>query len=468
MNVSKRPKPLLLALLVVSVLAIPLTVYLAQKTQIFQQFAWFTDQTASSACSTDDGNAIITVSFTNAETSDTLDMNVVANDLQTGKFVNLGTVKANATKTAQIDTMESSIKNGAVVFNLTWTSGASGTDSRSATYPAVSTCSAPTPTPPPSYCPASGQNNQGLCEWTPLSGAQGYNIVVTQTNNNSIVLTTSASSNANQIAFPMTPGLPYQCTVSPTNECGTGTPTQSTPITCPVPSPSPSPSPIPSPSGPVCPSGTPAQGVCQWDEVSGATSYNIVVQDTTTGQNVTATVQAPGTEYSFPDNGTDTYQCNVIVSNVCGQSPPTSSPPSTCTSPTPTVVVSPTPTTPPTPTPTLTPTPLPTATPTPIPTPTSTPAPTPTPVVIVTTLTSPPQQTVIYTPGQTQTIVQRISGQTQTIVQQVPGVQQQTRTQIPTTPGPTMPPTGNTTPTYVFVGTSALLLLAGGLIFFIL
>ncbi len=473
MNVSKSSKPFLVTLLLITIVGIPLTLYSLQKTQIFQNFAWYTEQSASTMCSTDNGNAVIDVSFSNTETDK--DMNVKANDLQTGTFVDLGTIKAHNTKKAEIDTMKNSIKSGSVIFKLTWSDGSSGTDTRSATYPAVNNCPAP-----PNFCPVSGQDNQGLCKWTPLAGAKGYKVVVTETDTNAVVLTTSASADASQIGFPMTPGKPYQCNVSPTNECGTGTPVASTPVVCPVPSIIPSPSPLPSPSGPVCPSGTSTQGVCHWDAVSGATSYSIVVQDITTGQNVTATVQAPSTEFSFADNGVDTYQCNVIVTNVCGNSPPANSPPSTCTGPTPSIVISPTPTTPatPTPSPTPTPTPLPTATPTPTPlptatpkpTPTSIPLPTPTPVVIVRTITSPPQQTqtTVQTPGQTNTIVQQVPGQTQTVVQQQPVVQQVVRTQVPTTPGPTMAPTGNTTPTYVLIGTSALLLLAGGLIFFIL
>ncbi|HSX09167.1 MAG TPA: fibronectin type III domain-containing protein [Candidatus Saccharimonadales bacterium] len=444
MNVSNRPKPYFLVVLAVIVLAIPLTVYLSQNTQVFQNFAWFTSQAATSECSGTTGTATINVSFTNTETSTAQNMDVVANDLQTKKFVDLGTVKAKQTKTAQIDTQESSLKGGTVVFSLKWSNGAPGTDSRSATYPAVSNCTAPTPTPPPNFCPDSGQNDQGLCKWDQLSEAQGYNVVVTETDNGTVVQSSSVASTITQVSFPMTPGKPYQCKVSATNVCGTGTPTTSAPVTCPVPSPSPT----PPPTGPVCPNGSSAQGVCNWDAVSGATSYSVVIQDLTTGQNTSVTVQAPATQYSFDDNGVDTYQCNVSATNVCGSTPPTNSPPSTCTGPTPT------------------PTPLPTATPTPAPT--STPAPTPTPVVIVRTVTTPPQQVVIHTPGQTQTIVQQVPGQTQTVVQQVPVVQQETKTQVPTTPGPTMPPTGNSTPTYILVGTSALLLLAGGLIFFIL
>jgi hypothetical protein len=453
-NVSRRSKPLLFSILLIAVVVLPLTVFLLQKEQVFQNFAWFTTQSAVSQCSSTTGTAVINATFSNTENSTAQNMNVVVNDLQTGTFVNMGTVKSGASKTVTIDTKKTSIKSGTVVYNLTWTSGASGTDSRSATYTAVNSCSAPTPTPTPQMCTAAGQASAGICQWDALPGADGYNVVVKETDTGAVVQTTTAAADATQTSFPMTPGKPYQCTVSATNECGNGTPSSGTPITCPVVTPTP-----PPPTAPVC---SPTQGICQWDAVSGATSYNIVVQDISTSQNITSTtVQAPATQFSFPDNGTDTYQCNVQAVNECSQSTPTNSPPNSCTGPTPTPttpVVSPSPT--PTPAPSPSPTPFPTATPAP----TATPIPTLTPAVTITILTQPPQQIVRTIPGQTQTQVVQGPNQTNVVVQ--PG---QTQTVVVTRPPtPTMPATGSSTPTLVLIGTSAILLFAGGLIFFIL
>lgn len=461
MNVSKKSKSLLLVTLFFTVLVLPLTIYFLQKTQVLQNFAWFTEQTASSVCSSDTGTAVINVSFSNTESSTQQNMNVKVQDIQTGATVDMGTIAANKTKTAILDTKKTSIKNGTVIFNLTWSSGASGTDSRSASYGAVNTCGGSTPTPTPNLCTA-GQASQGICQWTPLSGAKGYNVVVKETDTGDTVQTISAAANATQINFPMTPGKPYQCTVTATNECGSGTPSDSAPLTCPG-NPTPTPTSPPTPTAPVC---SPTHGICQWDAISGATSYNITVQDLTTGQNNTSTVQAPATAFSFPDNGTDTYECSVTAANVCGQSSSTNSPPNSCTGPTPT----------PGPTSTPIPTPTPTTAPTPTPAPTSTPIPTPTPAVTITILTQPPKQFVTTVPGPNNVVVQQLPGQTQTVVRQGPVqtnvVQQPGTTQTvviqPKAPTPTMPPTGDSTPTYVLVGTSALLLLAGGLIFFIL
>ena len=472
MNASNKSKSVILTLIGIVLVGIPLSLYVITHQQIFQQFAFSTQQSAVAQCSSTAGSAVIQVSFANTESSQ--DINVTANDLQTGQFTNLGTVKHQETKSANIVTGKSSLANGSVIFKLTATNGSSS-DQVAATYKAISGCPV---TPSSSFCPDNGQNNQGLCQWDALPNAQGYNVVVKETDTGNIVQSISVDKNATQSAFPMTPGISYECTVTPTNECGNGTPATSPAKICTIPTPTPSPSTSPTPA--VC---NTTEGVCTWNALSGASSYNISVTDTTTGHVVkSGTVNTPNTQFAFPDNGVDTYQCSVSATNVCGQTPPVKSPPSTCTQPTPTVTPSqaptatptptPTPTaTPtPTPTPTATPTPVPTATPTPTPTPTAIPTPTrvpptPTPIVIVRILTQPPQQTVIQQPGQTQTIVQQ--GQTQTIVQQ-PQAQSPARPFSPVTPVPTVMATGDVTPTFVLAGASAILLLAGGLLFFIL
>ncbi len=469
MNVSKTTRPFLLTLIGIALVGIPLTLYSLQHQQIFQQFAWSTQQTAVTKCSADDGSAVIIVTFANTESSK--DITVTANDLQTGKFVNLGTVKHQNVKTANILTGTNSLASGSILFHLSWADGSAGTDQLSASYQAVSNC----PVPQTNFCP-NPQANQGTCEWETLDGAKGYTVVVKETDTGNTIQSVSVTGDATQSAFPMMPGKPYQCTVSATNECGGGATTTSPTKTCTVPTPTPTITPTP----PACLNGTSTQGVCQWDALTGAITYNVAVKDLTIGKTVSSdTVQAPATQFPFTDNGVDTYECDITAVNVCGNSPPSKSPPNTCTSPTPTpavtasptptIVVLPTPTVRPTPSPTATPTPKPSPTPTPLPTatpvPTATPRPlpTPTPVVIVRILTQPPQQTIVRVPGQTQTIIQQ--GQPQTVVQQPAPTP---RPFSPVTPVPTVMPTGNTTPTFILVGTSAILLLAGGIIFFIL
>ncbi len=107
--------------------------------------AWTTSQSAQAACSSD-SHATIAVSFTNTESNSSLGMNVIATDSQTGTINNMGTVAAQQTKTAIMTTGQNSLNNGTVTFHLTWASGASGTDQRTASYSSV-TCQAPTPTP---------------------------------------------------------------------------------------------------------------------------------------------------------------------------------------------------------------------------------------------------------------------------------------------------------------------------------
>jgi hypothetical protein len=131
---------------------IPLTVYFAQQQQEDRSRAsevqWTTAQSASAAC-TASGIAAITATFTNTETSSSKAMDVTVKDNQTGKSVSMGTVNARQTKTVSIDTGRTSLSSNKVTFSLKWTSGASGTDSRTASYPAVSTCPTPTKTPTP-------------------------------------------------------------------------------------------------------------------------------------------------------------------------------------------------------------------------------------------------------------------------------------------------------------------------------
>jgi len=466
MNSKPISKPFLFTLIGILLFGIPLTLYALLHQQIFKQFAWSTQQSAISQCSTSEGGAVIKVTFAN--TDGAKDVIVTANDLQTGAFVNLGTIIHEQQKSADIVIGKDGLSSGSVLFKVISADSPTDTTQVAATYFALNGCSS---TPTTNFCPTGQQNNQGICSWDTLPGAQGYNVVITETDTNQTIQSTTVDKTATQSAFVMTPDKPYKCVVTPTNECGVGTPAASPVKTCTAPTPTPSPTPTP----PACLNGSTSQGTCSWNGLSGAASYNITITDQTNQQNTKYTVQAPNTQLNFPDNGIDTYICSVTANNVCGNSPPTQSPPSSCTVPTPTIPVTtvpsatPTPTPKPTATPTPTPTPLPTATPTPRPTatptprPTVTPFPTPTPVVIVTVLTQPPQQTIIHTPGQTQTIVQQ--GPPQTVVQQP---QSTPRPFSPVTPVPTVLPTGNTTPTYILVGTSAILLLAGSLIFFIL
>ncbi len=355
-NEKPSSKLFIIILLAIALVGIPLTLYAIQQRQVLNQFAFSTQQSATAECSAVDGSAVIKVTFANTESSTPL--TVTANDLQTGTFVSLGTIQPQGVNSVDIVTLHSSLSNGTVVFKLTAPDGS--TSQVSATYNAINNCPAATM----NYCPVSGQNNQGLCEWTPVSNATGYNVVVKELDTGTtgtVVLSTTVSQNASQIAFPMSPGTPYTCTVTPTNTCGAGSPTTSTAKVCPL-------SPVPS-------------------------------------QAISPT--------------------------------PTLSPsPIPSLSPTPILSISPTPA--PTATPAPTSTPAPTATPLP----TSTPLPTPTPIVIVRTITQPPQITIQPTPTP--------------------------KPYSPVTPVPTVMATGDTTPTFILAGASTVLLLAGGLIFFIL
>jgi len=145
------PKFIAITLAVIALVVIPITLIQVQSEQNTQQNAetilWETTQSASTQCAADGSGAAISVSFTNTESrSSSTAMNVTATDQQTGKSVNMGSIQGGDTQTDAIDTGKTTLNAGSVTFNLSWTNGQSGTDTRTANYNAVSKC-IPTPTP---------------------------------------------------------------------------------------------------------------------------------------------------------------------------------------------------------------------------------------------------------------------------------------------------------------------------------
>jgi len=147
-------KVLIVASFLVALVVIPLGVIQLQQQQEIRQRAeeisvqWLTSQSASTTCPAAGSGAVINVSFTNTEPNQaSLAMNVTALDQQTNKSVNLGSISGGQTKTGQIQTGQPTLNAGTVKFNLSWTDGHAGTDSRTATYQAVANCQPPTATP---------------------------------------------------------------------------------------------------------------------------------------------------------------------------------------------------------------------------------------------------------------------------------------------------------------------------------
>ena len=163
------PKFITITIAVLALIVVPLTLIEVQSQQSIQQNAetilWTTTQSASTQCATDGSGAVIAVTFTNTEApSSSTAMNVKATDQQTGESVNMGSIKGGTSKTSNIATNESSLQAGTVTFALSWTDGHSGTDSRTATYKAVSQCLAqPTPTPTPTPTTPPGQPTPTIC-----------------------------------------------------------------------------------------------------------------------------------------------------------------------------------------------------------------------------------------------------------------------------------------------------------------
>lgn len=114
------------ALIVASLFAFP------QATQ-----AWKTDQSAGAVCSAENTGAI-EWSFTNTEPNEAkYAMDVVARDPVTGNTSPKVTVNPGETATGVIDTGNSKLTDGTVEFDLTWTDGRQGVDSRTASYSAI-------------------------------------------------------------------------------------------------------------------------------------------------------------------------------------------------------------------------------------------------------------------------------------------------------------------------------------------
>lgn len=139
-----------------ALVGIPVAVIQLQQQQELRQRAeepevgvtWETNQSASTSCPTDGGGAVINVSFTNREPNRaSLAMDVLVTDQQSGKSTNLGSIAGGQTKTGQIKTGRTTLNAGSVRFNLTWSDGRPGVDSRTASYKAVTNCQPPTATP---------------------------------------------------------------------------------------------------------------------------------------------------------------------------------------------------------------------------------------------------------------------------------------------------------------------------------
>ena len=98
--------------------------------------AWKTQQSASAYCS-EANSAVISWSFTNTESNQSQSMDVIATDLASGKSSPKVTAGAGQTVTGTIVPGDKNIGQGTVKFELTWTDGHSGIDSRKANYNAT-------------------------------------------------------------------------------------------------------------------------------------------------------------------------------------------------------------------------------------------------------------------------------------------------------------------------------------------
>ncbi len=145
--------------LLVIVFALGVTVSQVQRQQDIRQRAtgqqWLTDQSAETACPTDNSGVQIKVSFSNTEPpGDVYAMKVTATDERTTRTTDLGTINPGQTKNGVINTGRATVQAGNVSFKLTWADGHPGEDSRTASYQAAGPCASPSPTKEPTSTPS--------------------------------------------------------------------------------------------------------------------------------------------------------------------------------------------------------------------------------------------------------------------------------------------------------------------------
>jgi hypothetical protein len=162
------PKFITITVALLALVVIPITIIQVQNQQNFtpraDEISWLTEQSASAACPDEGEGVEITATFSNTEPRrSNTDMDVIVKDQQTGKTVEMGTVRGGESKTVTIQTERETIKAGSVTFSLTWTDGHNGVDSRTASYKAVSNCVKPTETPSPTPTTMPGTPTPTIC-----------------------------------------------------------------------------------------------------------------------------------------------------------------------------------------------------------------------------------------------------------------------------------------------------------------
>lgn len=70
--------------------------------------------------------------------------------------------------------------------------------------------------------PETCQFEKAGCVWEPVSGAQSYNVKVTEVETGSSVQSTSISAPTTKTSFPVVQGRTYNCQVTAVNSCGSG------------------------------------------------------------------------------------------------------------------------------------------------------------------------------------------------------------------------------------------------------
>lgn len=140
-----------IAAIVLVVVGLPISIIALKTQQNLQQEAWATIQSVTPVCN--QGEVYLKASFKNNSTNSSSYywMKVTVKDNQTGKSVDMGTIKSQETKIATIDTGKSSVSSGYVTFFKTWYNH-SGSENKIVYYSKlVCKTQYPTYTPSPRY-----------------------------------------------------------------------------------------------------------------------------------------------------------------------------------------------------------------------------------------------------------------------------------------------------------------------------
>jgi len=150
--------------------------------------------------------------------------------------------------------------------------------------------------------------NVGVCDWDPVDGAISYSYIVTEVDEDEIILEGETSDLF--IEFPSVPGKTYKCSVTATNNCGETGDFGEGESTCPIPTVTPTPTISPTPTLTLTPSPSPTGIPSSTPTLTLTPTPTTVTQTTNTP---TPTLAEGVTPTSVPQGGITSTPTPTIV-----------------------------------------------------------------------------------------------------------------------------------------------------------